>query len=106
MEWLYLTSLVFVIACLVLVDWRYKLAFFHDVRRTSLTLAIAIWLFIAWDVLGIKLGIFFHGGSAYTLPFRIILGSLIFVAFGAGLVKLWVLKRRSVDRVKHNKHSS
>ena len=72
MEWLYLASLLFVIGCLVLVDWRFKLAFFFNLRRTALTLAIAIWLFIAWDVLGIRIGIFFSGNSAYSLPFRII----------------------------------
>jgi lycopene cyclase domain-containing protein len=71
-QWLYLASLVFVITCLVLVDWRYKLAFFHDLKRTALTLGIALWLFIVWDIFGIKLGIFFHGDSAYTLPLRII----------------------------------
>jgi lycopene cyclase domain-containing protein len=71
-QWLYLASLVFVITCLVLVDWRFQLAFFHDLKRTALTLAIAVWLFIVWDIFGIKLGIFFHGDSAYTLPLRII----------------------------------
>jgi lycopene cyclase domain-containing protein len=71
-QWLYLASLLFVIACLILVDWRFKLAFFYDTKRTALTLGIAIWLFIVWDIFGIRLGIFFHGDSAYALPFRII----------------------------------
>ena len=72
MEWLYLISLVLVIGCLILVDWRFKLAFFYETRRTALTLAIAIWLFITWDIFGIKLGIFSHGDSVYTLLYRII----------------------------------
>jgi len=72
MQWLYLTGIITAIGCLVIVDRRFKLAFFHDVKRTAITLAISIWLFIVWDIFGIKLGIFFHGGSEYTLPYRII----------------------------------
>ena len=72
MQWFYLIALIIVIGCLILVDRRYKLAFFYDVRRSTLTLGIAVWLFIVWDIFGIKLGIFSHGGSSYTLPYRII----------------------------------
>ena len=72
MQWLYLISLLIIIGCLGLLDWRYKLAFFHETKRTALTLAISIWLFIVWDIFGIKSGIFFHGDSPYTLPYRII----------------------------------
>ena len=72
MQFAYLVILLTVIACLVLVDRRYKLAFFYNLKRTALTLGIAIWLFIAWDIFGIKFDIFFHGGSPYTLPVRII----------------------------------
>ena len=69
--WSYLVALVVSIACLLLIDYRYKLAFWHDARRTSLTLACAIAIFIVWDIFGISLGIFFHGGSEYALPFLI-----------------------------------
>jgi len=72
MQWLYLAGLLVAIACLVLVDRKFGLAFFYDARRTATTLAIAIWLFVVWDIFGIQLGIFFHGGSDYTLPARII----------------------------------
>ena len=68
----YLIGLVVSIFCLGLIDWRYKLAFFNDRRRTILTLLIVIGLFIIWDIMGIQLGIFFHGGSNLTLPIRII----------------------------------
>ena len=71
MQWIYLASLVFAISCLVLVDMRYKLAFFHNLKRTAMTLAISVWLFIVWDIFGIRLGIFFHGGSDYALPYRL-----------------------------------
>jgi len=72
MQWFYLIGLIISIACLVLIDRKFTLAFFYDTKRTATTLAITIWLFVVWDIFGIQLGIFFHGGSDYTLPVRII----------------------------------
>lgn len=70
MPW-YLIGLIIAIAGLVVIDWQFKLAFFYDRKRTALTLLAAIGLFVIWDVLGIHLGIFFHGGSDLTLPIRL-----------------------------------
>jgi lycopene cyclase domain-containing protein len=67
----YLIGLVIAIGCLVLIDYRFKLAFFAEARRTILTLTAAICLFVLWDVFGISLGIFYHGGSDLTLPIRL-----------------------------------
>lgn len=67
----YLIGLLIGITGMAIIDWRYKLAFWHNARRTLITLAIAIGVFIIWDILGIALGIFFHGGSPYALPLRI-----------------------------------
>lgn len=72
MQWFYLLALLVSIAGMAIIDWRYELAFWHDRRRTVLTLAIAIGIFIVWDILGIALGIFFHGGSKFTLPIRLL----------------------------------
>lgn len=72
MEWLYLASLSVSIAGMAIIDRRYKLAYWHDRRRTLLTLGIAVAVFIIWDILGIALGIFFHGGSQFTLPYRLL----------------------------------
>ena len=67
----YLIALIVSIGCLGLIDWRYKLAFFHDRRRTIVAILVAVGLFSIWDILGIRLGIFFHGGSDLTLPIRL-----------------------------------
>jgi len=67
MSAIYLIGLLLATAGLGLTDYKYKLAFFYNRRRTLITLAIGILVFIIWDVLGIALGIFFHGGSPYTL---------------------------------------
>jgi len=101
-QWFYLIGLVIAISCLVLIDRKFKLAFFHNFKRTALTLAISIWLFIVWDIFGIKLGIFFHGGSAYTLPYRIIpefpieeVFFLFLLTYIALLIYRFVEKRRA-----------
>jgi lycopene cyclase domain-containing protein len=72
MQWTYLAALIVVIGCLLLLDRRCKLAFFFETKRTALTLAIVVWLFIVWDIFGIRLGIFTHGDSRYTRPFTIV----------------------------------
>jgi lycopene cyclase domain-containing protein len=72
MEWIYFIGLSVSLLCLSFIDYRFKLAFFHDARRTAITLAVAIGLFIIWDILGITLGIFYHGGSSFTLPVRLL----------------------------------
>lgn len=72
MEWLYLISLVVSVGCLALLDWRYKLAIWFDRRRALITLFIGVLVFIIWDLLGIQLGIFFHGNSQFSLPLRLL----------------------------------
>lgn len=71
LAWAYLVALVVSISCLLLIDYRWKLAFWHDARRTALTIGCAMAIFIVWDIIGISLGIFFHGGSHFALPFVI-----------------------------------
>lgn len=69
--WLYLGGLLFSLAGLTTLDWRHKLAFWYDARRSALTISSAVAIFIVWDLLGVGLGIFYHGGSTLTLPLRI-----------------------------------
>lgn len=71
MEFAYIIGLTVALGGLTLIDWRYKLAWFYAPKRTGLTLAVAIAAFIIWDIMGIWLGIFFHGGSEWALPLRL-----------------------------------
>ena len=71
MEWLYLAALLVSITGLLLIDRRWKLAFWRSPKQAGMTIVVAIAVFVLWDLLGISLGIFFHGGSPYTLPFRL-----------------------------------
>lgn len=70
-QWTYLAGLLFSISGLAILDWRYRLAFWYDARRTGLTLGCAVGLFIVWDIIGIAVGIFLHGNSPLTLPYRL-----------------------------------
>lgn len=65
MQYFYLVGLIFSLSGMLLLDYRYRLALFYDAHRTFLTVAIGVLLFTAWDILGIALGIFFSGKSAY-----------------------------------------
>ncbi len=61
----YLAALVASLAGMAVLDWRYRLALFVDMRRTLLTVLSGVVVFIIWDVLGISLGIFFSGNAPY-----------------------------------------
>jgi len=67
----YLGVLLVSICGLIYIDYRYKLAFWHDARRTTLTIIISMCVFILWDITGIIMGIFLKGVSRYMLPFVI-----------------------------------
>lgn len=71
MQWFYLISLIIGIAGMAVIDWRHKLAFWQDAKRTGLTIGCAVAVFILWDFFGIFLRIFSHGTSSYALPFTI-----------------------------------
>ncbi len=65
LQYSYILSLVLSLSGLMLIDQRFKLAFFYDRKRTIYTLGFSILLFLVWDMLGIGLGIFFVGNSVY-----------------------------------------
>lgn len=67
----YAVCLLVSIAGMMAIDRRFKLAFWHDRRRTVIALAVGIGIFVVWDILGIALGIFLHGDSPYSLPFTL-----------------------------------
>ncbi len=61
----YLTALTVAIAGLATLDARYRIALFDQPRRALLTIGIAVGAFLAWDALGVGLGIFFIGDAPY-----------------------------------------
>ena len=65
MNWLYLAGIIFSFIGMVVLDFRHRLAYWHDARRTVQTVLIMTIVFIVWDFFGISLGIFFSGRSRY-----------------------------------------
>lgn len=64
MSVLYLATLLLVIGCMALIDHRYRLFFWRDARRAAIVLVAGVAFFLAWDLFGIGLGIFFRGETA------------------------------------------
>ncbi len=67
----YLMALLVSLAGLGFLDWRYRVAFFADARRTLGTMGIGVAVFLVWDLAGVGLGIFFRGGSRYLTGIQV-----------------------------------
>lgn len=70
-NWFYLFALIISISGLMMIDRRWKLAFWKDKKRTAMTIGITMFVFILWDIIGIKMEVFYKGASQYMLPFVI-----------------------------------
>lgn len=64
MSVLYLTGLLVGIAGMIVLDLRLGLFFRRAPWRAAIVLAVGIVFFLAWDLAGIQLGVFFPGRSA------------------------------------------
>lgn len=64
-QYLYLISILFSMAGMVIVDKKYKLAWFYNSKKTLVTILAGVVIFILWDIIGISMGIFFSGQSKY-----------------------------------------
>ncbi len=61
----YLAALIFSILGLYLIDRRHRLAITLSPRAAMLSILVAVVVFLAWDVAGIALGIFFRGDAPH-----------------------------------------
>lgn len=66
MNGVYATSLIISAACLVLLDVRFSLVFRRTPILAGATLVIGVLFFIAWDAIGISLGVFRHLDSTWA----------------------------------------
>lgn len=67
MPGIYLAGILFGLAGIATIDFKYRLALFTQTKRTLATLAIADLFFLAWDLNGIGLGIFWEGSRSYLI---------------------------------------
>jgi lycopene cyclase domain-containing protein len=58
---LYLAALLLSLGCMALLDWRFSLFFWRDALRAAIVLVVGVAFFVAWDLAGIGLDIFFRG---------------------------------------------
>jgi lycopene cyclase domain-containing protein len=103
-SFLYLAALLVSLAGMVALDVRFRLFFARDARAAAIVLAAGILFFLAWDVAGISLGIFFRGGSplltgvllAPELPLEEVffLALLCYVSMNAFTAAALLLERR------------
>lgn len=71
MSFIYLGAILFSIFGMLVLDYRFRLAFFVYPWRAALSILIGLVIFLVWDILGIHLGIFFDGGSPLTTGFMV-----------------------------------
>jgi lycopene cyclase domain-containing protein len=100
-SFLYLAALLISLGGLAMLDYRFKLGFAANAKRAAITIAVPYVLFLAWDYIGIELGIFARGDSQFMLGIEIIpdfpLEELFFlvVLCYTGLLITAALARRS-----------
>lgn len=65
MEVLYLTALLVSITGMVVIDARWRLFLFRAPLRAVVVLVVGVAFFLAWDLTGIGLGVFFRGSGPF-----------------------------------------
>jgi lycopene cyclase domain-containing protein len=82
---LYLVAILAACGFMCLIDFRYKLAFWYDAKRTLVSVIVPVVLFVVWDIICISLGIFHIGDSTMFLGVSLApefpLEELFFLAF-------------------------
>jgi lycopene cyclase domain-containing protein len=65
MGFVYIVCLLIAIFGMVMLDRRFVLFFWRDAARAGIVLAAGVLFFLAWDLAGIGLGIFFRGETSF-----------------------------------------
>jgi lycopene cyclase domain-containing protein len=71
-NYFYISALIFSIFGMLMIDRRFKLAYFVNKKATLMTLSLSVLIFSFWDILGIINGIFFEGNSKYIIGIDIL----------------------------------
>ena len=68
---LYLLALLIALTGMIMLDRRFGLYFWRAPWRAAIVLALGVVFFVAWDVAGIGLGIFFRGETAFMTGLQV-----------------------------------
>lgn len=63
---LYLAALIVSLGCMLLIDWRFRLFFWHDPLSATIVTVVGTLFFLLWDIAGIASGIFLRGESGFA----------------------------------------
>lgn len=72
MHLLYAACLLVSVVGMAILDWRYRLFWFHNWRMAAAVHGIGLGVFLLWDVSGIAFGIFARGNSPYMTGIEIV----------------------------------
>jgi len=67
----YLGALLIALAGMVVLDRRFRLFFWRDPRRAAIVLVVGLVFFLAWDLAGVGLGIFFRGETNFMTGLQV-----------------------------------
>jgi lycopene cyclase domain-containing protein len=110
MPFLYLLGLLIALTGMVVLDRRFGLFFWKDARRAAIVLVVGLAFFLAWDLSGIGLGIFFRGETAFMTgvqlapelpleePFFLLLLCYLAMNLYAFLSYRWLSRRNAVSK--------
>lgn len=68
---LYLAALLIALTGMVLLDRRFGLFFWAAPWRAAIVLCVGVIFFLAWDLAGVGLGIFFRGETAFMTGLQV-----------------------------------
>lgn len=71
MPLLYLLALLVALTGMVVLDRRFALFFWRDARAAAIVLVVGLAFFLAWDLSGIGLGIFFRGETVFMTGLQV-----------------------------------
>ena len=71
MSFAYLGALLLALAGMVVLDRRFRLFFWRDARRAAIVFAVGLVFFLAWDLAGVGLGIFFRGETGFMTGLQV-----------------------------------
>ena len=103
MPGLYLLAIVVSADCLVLLDVRFRLAFWRAPVRSAVAVGAGTAFFLVWDLVGIAAGVFVKGDSplytGWDLAPHLPVEEVAFLAFLSYLtIIVWSALRRTVGR--------
>lgn len=67
MPGLYLAGLAIALVAMAVLDARFRLFFWRGPVRAAVVLAIGLGFFLAWDIVGVRSGVFFQGEGPFLV---------------------------------------